>query len=54
LVDSELRKQEGQNEEDNEIDESSAPKGAQLVTPDGAYISQSVFSTVAVKQDEKM
>jgi coatomer subunit beta len=54
LVDSELRKQEGQNEEDNEIDESSAPKGAQLVTPDGAYISQSVFSTVAVKQDEKI
>ena len=52
IVDSELRKQAGETEENDEGEEK--PKGAQLVTSAGTYISQSAFSTVATKKDEKM
>ena len=36
------------------LDGSEKPKGAQLVTADGTYISQSALSVVAAKKEEKM
>ena len=36
------------------LDGSDKPKGAQLVTADGTYISQSALSVVLVKKEEKM
>lgn len=54
IVDSELRKQAGENEGEGEKEGDDKPKSSRLVTADGTYISQSVFSTVTVKKDEKM
>ncbi|XP_019850006.1 PREDICTED: coatomer subunit beta-like [Amphimedon queenslandica] len=53
IVDSEIRKQAGEDEEGS-FDDDDKSKSSRLVTADGTYISQSALSTAAVKKDEKI
>lgn len=54
IVDAEIRKQAGEATDEENVSSSTAPR--QLVTADGTYATQSVFSagSAASKKEERM